>query len=533
MLLRGVHCLPVCGGREDFIDFLPGNQAQGVEGQVVQPVVFVHHQHDFVIGIRPASGKEFILVFQNRADHLPVHTGEHLGPQVHSAALGYGGSEGRRHGIPHFQHSRHIHAHILPDSLHQQLLGVGNQHFPVFRLGIHLQIQVIGVLDAGNGLAQRPIRVCLNGVMEVLVKGFQIIFRGFQVVQGVDHVKQPGLGIDPLLPGCRLILRAAPHEGLYEHSQIHRGGLQGQGVCGESVLLHAADIGVGTLGYGKNQGNADNADGTGKGGQRRASLLGKEVFERQKECRSKGHAGQLLSALLPDTLSGEGRQFLRGGRIGIMGHLTVQHIDNPGGILLGQLRIVGDHNHQPLLGNFFQNLHNLLAGFRIQGAGGFIRQNNLRVVHQGSGDGHPLHLSAGHLPGALPQLVSQTHLLQGLLGPAAPLLPGYTGQGQSQLHVLQHALVGNQVVALEHKAHGIVPVGIPVPVLEILGGLAPNHQVSLGIPVQAADNVQQGGLSAAGRPQYGHKFTFPELEADTPQGTDYMVPFFIIFPNIL
>ena len=38
-----------------------------------------------------------------------------------------------------------------------------------------------------------------------------------------------------------------------------------------------------------------------------------------------------------------------------------------------------------------------------------VGQDYRRVVDQGPGDGHPLHLSAGHLVALVPQAVAQSH----------------------------------------------------------------------------------------------------------------------------
>ena len=40
-------------------------------------------------------------------------------------------------------------------------------------------------------------------------------------------------------------------------------------------------------------------------------------------------------------------------------------------------------------------LHDLFGGHRVQGGHGFVRQNDLRVLGQGTGQGHPLLLAAG------------------------------------------------------------------------------------------------------------------------------------------
>ena len=57
--------------------------------------------------------------------------------------------------------------------------------------------------------------------------------------------------------------------------------------------------------------------------------------------------------------------------------------------------LVGDQKdgHAPLLVDAAEDLHDLVAGGGIQGAGGFVGQDEGRVAHQGAGDGHPLLLA--------------------------------------------------------------------------------------------------------------------------------------------
>ena len=197
--------------------------------------------------------------------------------------------------------------------------------------------------------------------------------------------------------------------------------------------------------------------------------------------------------------------------------LPVQQADDAGGVLVCQLRIVGHHDHQPVPGHLPQDLHDLDAGLTVQGAGGFVRQEHLRIVNQGPGDRHALHLAAAELVGFLFHLVREADLLQGFRRPAPAFLPADAGQGQRQLHVGQHRLVRDQVIALEHKAHGVVPVGVPFPFRELLRGLPPDDQVPGGIPVQAADDVQQRGLAAAGGPQDRGELAPAEGQVDPPE----------------
>ena len=73
----------------------------------------------------------------------------------------------------------------------------------------------------------------------------------------------------------------------------------------------------------------------------------------------------------------------------------------------------------------------------------------------------------------------------------------------------------NQVVALEYKADGMITITVPVRILKLLCGYAVNNQITLGILIQTAHNVQQCGLTAAGLTQYRYKLALPKLNADT------------------
>ena len=151
---------------------------------------------------------------------------------------------------------------------------------------------------------------------------------------------------------------------------------------------------------------------------------------------------------------------------------------------------MGDHDHQLFSRDLLHKLHDLQTGFAVQGAGWFIGQENVGVVDQCPGDGHPLHLTAGHLVGPLVQMLFQTNPGQHRDRPLTALLSGHACQGQGQLHVGKNALVGDQIVALEHEADGIVAVVVPVGVGVVLGGNAVDHQVAFVIPVQTAHDVE-------------------------------------------
>lgn len=65
-----------------------------------------------------------------------------------------------------------------------------------------------------------------------------------------------------------------------------------------------------------------------------------------------------------------------------------------------------------------------------------------------------------------------------------------------------------------------IVLAVPVTVLKVLGGNTIDNQVTTGVLIQTADNVQHGGFTASGRSQNRHKLTFAELEINTFQCMD-------------
>ena len=199
---------------------------------------------------------------------------------------------------------------------------------------------------------------------------------------------------------------------------------------------------------------------------------------------------------------------------GIVGDSAVPQTDDAVGILLRQFGVVRDHDHEAVFCHILQQLHDLDARLAVQCAGGLVGQQDVRVVDEGAGDGHPLHLAAGHLGGVLVQLVAQTHFLQRLGGPAAALSARHARDGQGQFDVGEDGLVGDEVIALEHEADGVVAVGVPVPVGVAAGGDAVDDELAAVVAVEAADDVEQRGLARAAGAEDGDKFAVAQVEAD-------------------
>ncbi len=195
----------------------------------------------------------------------------------------------------------------------------------------------------------------------------------------------------------------------------------------------------------------------------------------------------------------------------VVGDLTVQHPDDTRGIPVSKACIVRNHDNQPVLRYILQYIHHLDTGGGIESAGGLICKDNIRVVDQGAGNGHTLHLSSGQLIGPFVQLIAQADIIENLCGAVPSLFPGHPGQRQCQFHILQNRLMRDQIIVLEYKTDGFISIGVPLPVGKVPGGFSVDDQIALGILIEATNNIQHGCFSAAGWSENTNKFIFAEF----------------------
>ena len=171
---------------------------------------------------------------------------------------------------------------------------------------------------------------------------------------------------------------------------------------------------------------------------------------------------------------------------------------------------MGHHDDQAIARQTLQDLHDLDGGVGIERARRLVCQDDLGIVDDGARDGDTLHLTAGELVGALVHMLSQADLRQSLLGALPAFCLGRTRKQQRHLHVRDDALMGDQVVALEDEAHGMVSIRVPVAIEVAFGRSSVDDEVAAGVLVESADDVEQRGLAAAGLTEDTHEFLVTE-----------------------
>ena len=218
--------------------------------------------------------------------------------------------------------------------------------------------------------------------------------------------------------------------------------------------------------------------------------------------------------------------------IGVADKATVQHADDTRGVLLGKLGVVRDHNDQLLFGDLTKDLHDLHAGLRVKRTRRLVGEQDIGIVDQRTRDCHALHLTARHLIGAFFDLIFQADLTQGIDGTCAAFSLGDTRERERQFDVGKHGLVGDQVIALKDEADGMVAVGIPIGVAVTLGRNAVDHKVAACVLVKTADDIEQGGFTAARRTEDRNELVFTEVDRDAVEGAHVAVAYVVVLDNV-
>ena len=88
----------------------------------------------------------------------------------------------------------------------------------------------------------------------------------------------------------------------------------------------------------------------------------------------------------------------------------------------------------------------------VQVAGGLVRDQHLRAVHDRARDAKPLLLASGERYRQRLLAGEETHLVEGRTHPPAGFVAAESRDAQRQCHVVERVAVGQQLVVLEDEA---------------------------------------------------------------------------------
>ncbi len=167
--------------------------------------------------------------------------------------------------------------------------------------------------------------------------------------------------------------------------------------------------------------------------------------------------------------------------------------------LRGDVGLVGDqHDGAPFGVEVGEDREHVLGRVGVEVAGRLVGEDQRGVGDDRAGDRDALLLAAGELGGEVVQAVGHAHRRQRPFGAAAALGAVQAGVGERQFDVGERGGAGDEVEGLEDEAElAVAQVGELV-LVEVVGVGAVDQVAPAGGDVEAAKDVHQRALAAAG-----------------------------------
>lgn len=180
----------------------------------------------------------------------------------------------------------------------------------------------------------------------------------------------------------------------------------------------------------------------------------------------------------------------------IVDHFAVLHL-NDAIRLHGYVHFVrDDDDRDAALMQFVENVHDLLAGFAVEVSRGFVGEDQLGAVHDCAGDGYTLTLAAGKFVGSVFGATGETDAIECVFGGCAG--KGATSIDQRHHDVFEGCRALNQVECLEHESDLTISQISQLAIGECLDSPAVELEGAATRSKQAAEDVHEGALAAAG-----------------------------------
>ena len=169
---------------------------------------------------------------------------------------------------------------------------------------------------------------------------------------------------------------------------------------------------------------------------------------------------------------------------------------------------------------FGENLHDFEAGLFVEVAGGFVGEDDGRVVGECAGDGDALALAAGELRGARVVAAFEAEAVEEGFGACSHFAAACARVLHGEADVLEDGEVGEEVEGLEDHADGAVADAGGGVVGERGDGAAVDFVCACGGLDEEAEEVEHGRFAGARRPHHREKRAFRDGERRGAEGVD-------------
>src|SRR5579872_1237291 len=181
------------------------------------------------------------------------------------------------------------------------------------------------------------------------------------------------------------------------------------------------------------------------------------------------------------------------------------------------LIVRGDDDRRAFEVDAAEQLHDLGGRGRIEVAGWFVAQQQLRIVDQRSRYSGALLLAAGKFAGIHAALVREADQIQASRHLAHDVLGVRSGHLERESHVFPNRFVGEELVILEHHAEMTAQHRHAV-CAQAVDADAVDGNVAAGRHHLTIEQTQKAGLSGTGVPDEEDEVSLTDLKIDSVEG---------------
>src|SRR5258707_6958710 len=195
----------------------------------------------------------------------------------------------------------------------------------------------------------------------------------------------------------------------------------------------------------------------------------------------------------------------------------ILQLDHPAAVAGVDFRMGHLNDRGSLLIQPAEELHNFERLPRMQIAGGFVGQNDLRIAGHRAGHAHQLLLSAGELIGKQVFLAHDLKPVEDIGDHGGPLGPRYIAIGKRNVDIFLHRQVVEQMITLKHKTDVLAIELGALPAIQFVHRMLEEHEFARPSVIEQAENAEQRGLARSGGPHNRDKLAFFHLQIHTAQ----------------
>ena len=212
---------------------------------------------------------------------------------------------------------------------------------------------------------------------------------------------------------------------------------------------------------------------------------------------------------------------------------SILNADDTFGVTGDVLFVRNDDDGVALLAKLVEEPHDVLAGFGIQIAGGFVCKDDRGSCHECASDSDALALTAGKFVRFVAGAVGESDVIERLHCALTALIFADARIDERQFDIVKRIAAWKKIEGLEDEADFFITDFGEIVVVEPGNVDTIKEVIAACWRVEAADDIHQGRFARAGRPHDRDVFVLLHADHNAAQSIDELLPHLVNLLDVL